>query len=341
MKINFLHNFFPFTQKKKKQKDLWDIKFVMAPMEDVTDVAFREAFAKFSVPGEDFIFFTEFTSADGLLKANKEGYRKVSSRLLFSSSQKPVVAQIFSASPENIYKAIKKEIIPRGFDGVDINMGCPDKTIIKQKTGAYLMQVPEIAKEMILKAKEASGGKLPISVKTRVGFNDVDMNWIREILSVKPGALTVHLRSKKELSLVDAHWDLMPEILKIRDEISPNTKIVGNGDIKSLKEAREKLQKYNCDGVMIGRGLFGNPSFFKYETDQREPEEKIKQLIFHLEKFGELLEKENLKPYHVMKKHFKAYINGFSGAKNLREKLMQTTTAYEAIDILKEKLNKL
>lgn len=320
--------------------------FCMAPMEDVTDIAFRQMFAKYS---SNFVTYTEFISADGLALAPEEGKKQLLSKLRFEENERPIVAQIFSAKPENIEKAARM-VADLGFDGVDINMGCPDKSVEKQGAGSALIKTPELAREIIRAAKKGVGKEsnhlIPVSIKTRIGYNDVSLEWIDTVLAEEPAALTVHLRTRKELSDYPAHWELMPEILKLRNKISPETLIIGNGDVKSLEDAKEKVEKYGlpagqvgCDGVMIGRGLFGKPSFFNSEAGLHcSEEDRLKMLLEHIELFNKYLLKPKFKGYHVMKKHFKAYIGGWCGAKELRIKLMDTNTLQEAQEIIKDYL---
>lgn len=303
--------------------------FCLAPMADVTDIAFRQIIAKYSrhgkVDGGPDIFWTEFVSADGI--ASKEGRKKLLPILKFSKKEKPIIAQIFGSKPENI-KTTCQIISKLGFDGIDINMGCPDKTIIKQGAGSALIRTPALAREIIKAAKEGAP-KIPISVKTRIGFNSIDYkNWLPEILKEKPVALTVHLRTKKEMSDVDAHWELAKDIVKTVRSIDKKVVLIANGDIKNLKEGKEKALSTGFDGVMIGRGIFGNPWLFD-STLKKEinTKEKIKVLLEHTKLFVKLLSKQ--KRFDVMKKHFKSYVTGFDGAKELRIKLMETENIKE------------
>lgn len=317
--------------------------FVMAPMEDVTDIAFRQMFAKYSPlrsSASKWVTFTEFVSADGLVLAPQGGQEKILSKLRFEENERPIVAQIFGANAENIERA--SEIIAKlGFDGIDINMGCPDKNVEKQGAGAALIRNPKFARELIraiIKGIEDSKRTIPVSVKTRIGYNKNEIDaWIVELLKEKPAALTVHLRTRKEMSDVPAHWELMPEIIKLRDKISPETLIIGNGDVKSLQDAKEKACKYGCDGIMIGRALFGNPTFFNIEARPLcWQKRRLRMLSEHLGLFDNYFLSKNYKGYHVMKKHFKAYVSGWKGAKELRVKLMNTNSPAEAKKILSE-----
>jgi len=287
--------------------------FVLAPMADVTDAAFRRIIAKYSKPD---VFWTEFVSADGLCSAGREVLLR---DLEFTEEQRPIVAQLFSSNPENMYKAVQL-VKSLGFDGVDINMGCPDRSIEKQGAGAAMIKNPARAREVIRAAKEAAGD-MPVSVKTRIGYNKDEIEtWIPELLKEDIAALTVHLRTRKEMSLVPAHWDYMPRVVEIARTIAPNTLIIGNGDAVNLDDARKKATESGCDGVMIGRGIFGNPWVFDPKRPAITVAEKLRVAIEHTKLFLELL--GDIKSFAVMKKHYKAYVNGFPGAKELRMRMM-------------------
>ncbi len=295
-------------------------------MADVTDAAFRRVIAKYGKPD---VFWTEFVSADGLCSKGKE---KLLPDLWFSKIERPIVAQLFTSQPENMERAAKL-VYELGFDGIDINMGCPDRSIEKQSAGAALMKNPELAQKIILAAMRGAP-KLPVSVKTRIGYNEESIDtWLPSLLKTKPAALTVHLRTRKEMSLVPAHWELMPKILKLRDKYSPKTLILGNGDVKDINDAKEKCKKYGSDGAMLGRGIFGNPWLFSKKKMQPTPEKKIKAALEHTKLFEKLF--HGIKNFAVMKKHYKAYISGFEGAKELRVKLMLAKNSTEAMKILK------
>ena len=315
--------------------------YCLAPMSDVTDVAFRFILAKYSKNRENknkVVFWTEFVAADGL--CNKLAKKKLSHILEYSEGERPIVAQVFGANPENMKQACQY-IASLDFDGIDINMGCPDKSVIAQGAGSALIKTPELARKIIRAAQEgieASGKKIPVSVKTRIGFNKEEIDtWIPEILKEDIKALTIHLRTKKEMSDVPAIWDYVKKIKKLIEKSGKEILLIGNGDVKDLDDAKEKAQKYGCDGIMIGRGVFGNPWFFNFSSSymgKSSIEEKLKVLIEHTQIF----ERELLKPKHkhfaVMKKHFKAYVNGFDGAKELRVKLMETENSKEVEKIV-------
>jgi nifR3 family TIM-barrel protein len=301
---------------------------VVAPMADVTDIAFRTMISKYSKPYGPDVMWTEFVSADGL---NSPGREVLKRDLEFTDIERPIVAQLFTSTPENMRKAaaLCKEL---GFDGIDINMGCPDKSIEKQGAGAAHMKDWKRAQEVIRAAQEGAQG-LPVSVKTRLGYNKIEfMEWLPKILECNIPALTVHLRTRKEMSLVDAHWDLMKDVVKlVRDMTGPvsegGTIIMGNGDIKSVTEGKEKAKEAGADGVMVGRGIFGTPWFFDEKEFNRGKslEERLSVCVEHTKLYEEKL--GDIKSFAIMKKHYKAYVHGFDGAKELRMELMDCTNA--------------
>ena len=315
--------------------------FCLAPMSDVTDIAFRYILAKYSKDRENkdqVVFWTEFVAADGL--CNKLAKKKLSYLLEYSERERPIVAQVFGANPENM-KIACQYIASLDFDGIDINMGCPDKSVVAQGAGSALIRTPKLAREIIQAANEGiknAGKNIPVSVKTRIGFNKEEIDtWIPEILKEDIFALTIHLRTKKEMSDVPANWEHIKKIKKLIEKSGKNILLIGNGDIKNLKDAKDKALEYGCDGVMIGRGVFGNPWFFSSDQSSEVTlEEKLKVLIEHTQIF----EREILIPKHkhfaVMKKHFKAYVNDFPGAKELRIKLMETESAKEVEKIIND-----
>jgi len=323
-----------------EMKNFWnELKkpfFCLAPMSDVTDIAFRFMLAKYSRNRENkeqVVFWTEFVAADGL--CDKLAKKKLAHMLKFSERERPIVAQVFGANPENMKKACQY-IASLGFDGIDINMGCPDKSVVSQGAGAGLIKTPQLARKIIQAAHagiESAGLHIPVSVKTRVGFNKEEIDtWIPELLKEDISALTIHLRTAKELSLVPANWDYLKKIKELIKKSGKEVLLIGNGDVKDIKDAKTKALEYGCDGVMIGRGVFGNPWFFSgYEPTLKE---KLNILIEHTKLFEKELSIPKHKSFAVMKKHFKAYVNGFSGAGKLRSKLMETNNAEEVKGIV-------
>lgn len=334
--------------------------FTVAPMADVTDAPFRRLLATYSahiradgtVGGPD-VMWTEFVSADGLLRATPEGKAKLMADLMYTEAERPIVAQLFTSNEAHMEIAAKL-CLELGFDGVDINMGCPDRSIEKQGCGSAMIKHPDTARAIIRAAKrgarhgEVAG--IPVSIKTRIGYNvDQIDEWIPEVLAETPAALTVHARTRKEMSKVPADWERVARVVTLRDKLSPDTRIIGNGDVLSLADGHEKIAHTGADGAMIGRALFGNPWFFHptkrlptrltalpthgvnrdtivtTDTDNTEVEyvtleERLHVLIEHSELFEELLPFKN---FAVMKKHYKAYVSGFPRAAELRGQLME------------------
>ena len=327
-------NYFFWEELKNQARTKNHPMIVLAPMADVTDPAFRRMFAKYGKPD---VTWTEFVSADGL--SHPEAREKLVKDLDFTEEERPIVAQLFTSDKKNMHAAVKlcKEL---GFDGVDLNMGCPDRSIEKQGSGAGHIKDFLNSKEVYLAALDAAGD-MPVSIKTRLGYNKIEIDtWIKSILDLKPKTLTVHLRTRKELSLVPAHWELMPEIVELARKISPETIIIGNGDVLTLEEAKAKAIFSGCDGVMVGRGVFGDPFFFNKDVEFKnfELENRFKILLEHTELFENLL--GETKNFSIMKKHYKAYINGFDGAKELRIKLMEAKNSKEIKDLLNQFLKK-
>lgn len=314
-------------------KNFWDTLprpfFALAPLEDVTDAAFRRLIAKYGKPA---VMFTEFISADGLILADTDGQKKLWKKLLYSESERPIVAQLFTSSPERMEWAAKM-VAELGFDGFDINMGCPDRAVEKSGCGAALIKNPALARELIRAAKKSG---LPISIKTRIGYATDELDsWLSELLAEEPAAIALHARTRKEMSDVPARWDAIARAVEIRNKLGSKTLIIGNGDVKDIADARAKALETHCDGVMLGRAIFGNPWLYS-NTQGLEygPKSRIKALIEHLELFDELL--SSTTNYATMKKHFKSYISGWNGAKELRVRLMETESASEGQKILSD-----
>lgn len=325
---------------------------VLAPMADVTDCAFRYVINKYGKPD---VLWTEFVSADGLVRANPDGMKKLLADLKFDKNlEHPIVAQLFGSNPKYMEEACKI-VADLGYDGIDLNMGCPDKSIEKQKAGASMMKNPKLAKEIIFAARRGAPN-IPITVKTRVGYNKDELDlWLRNILEASPAVVTIHARTRKEMSKVPADWNYVKRAVEIRNEFQKDlivadkqhTLIFGNGDVTSVADAYKKAEESGADGVMIGRGIFGNPWLFSalqkpiirnadgdFDVVQNEPtlREKLKVMVEHTQRFQDEL--GGIKNFAVMKKHFKAYVNGFDGAKELRAELMETNNAEEVREVV-------
>lgn len=307
--------------------------FVMAPMADVTDAAFRQLVAKRGAPD---VFWTEFVSADGLYHLIEKNNKNTSiygsaetnpllRDLQFTEEQRPIVAQIFSSKPDMIAYAARV-VAGLGFDGVDINMGCPDRTVEKQGAGAALVKNPLLAVEIIRAAQKASG--LPVSVKTRIGYDKESLDeWLTTLLEAAPAAITLHLRTRKEMSFVSADWEQMKKAVEIRNRVNLSVLLIGNGDVKDVGDARMKAAASGCDGVMLGRAIFGNPWVFSGRKSEDTPlAEKLAALIELAHDFEKLTPRKN---FSILKKHIKAFVTGFNGAADLRTCLMQAENADE------------
>lgn len=298
--------------------------FALAPMADVTDVAFRRIIAKYGKPD---VLWTEFVSADGLTSSGRE---VLLHDLKYSEAERPIVAQIFTSSPEKMEQAAKL-VAKLNFDGLDINMGCPDKSVEKQGAGAALIKSPKLARELIRAAKRGAG-KLPVSVKTRLGYQNSQVDkWLPELLAEEPVAVTIHARTRQEMSKAPARWEEVKRAVAIRNNLKSKTLIIGNGDLKDLTDAREKVKLTGADGAMLGRAIFGNPWLFA-GLGRPDVATRLNVLVEHTQLFEELL--GQIKSFSIMKKHFKAYVSGWDGAKELREKLMLANSASEVTSIV-------
>jgi len=324
--------------------------FVLAPMADVTDAPFRRLIAKYgahvrcdgTVGGPD-VTWTEFVSADGLIRATPEGKKKLLADLIYTEAERPIVAQLFTSNEEHMEKAATL-CLELGFDGIDINMGCPDKSIEKQGCGSAMIKNPVLAAKIIQAAKRGAKsdqlGGIPISVKTRLGYNrDQLEEWLPALLAARPAAITVHARTRKEMSKVPARWERVARAVEIRNEIlgvdKLRTRIIGNGDALSLADAKAKALATGADGVMLGRAIFGNPWLFHPTkvVGQIPLQERLRVMIEHSKLFTEILPFKN---FAVMKKHYKAYIKDFEGAAELRAELMEQENL-EAIEAVVQK----
>lgn len=303
---------------------------VLAPMEDVTDTVFRQIVAS---AGRPDVFFTEFTNIDGLLS---KGVGAVAQRLKFGINEKPIVAQIWGNDPEKFYKTAKI-LSSLGFSGIDINMGCPQKDVVRKNCGGGCIKMPDLAKEIIIAVKKGAG-ELPISVKTRLGFKKIETeDWISHLLNQKIDALTIHLRTVVEMSKVPSHFEELEKIIKIKNEQKLKTKIIANGDIKNLNQADLLFDKYKIDGVMIGRGIFENVWVFNRNIDPTKISLSTRKnlLLKHLKLFEKTW--GNTKNFATLKKYFKIYTFGIANAGEIREKLMKTNNYEEAEKVILQK----
>ena len=314
--------------------------FVLAPMDDVTDTVFRQIVASTAAPD---LFFTEFVNVDGLQSPGRPNLLK---KLRFTAKERPLIVQIWGKQPENFYKTAReladgtfaRELgLPEGvnFAGIDLNMGCPDKTVVKNGACSALINNRELAVEVIKATQEGAAGSLPVSVKTRLGFNAVDLSWHELLLRQNLPMLTVHLRTRKEMSLVPAHWEHAAALHELRDRLAPQTKLVGNGDVENRAQGTELAEKYGLDGIMIGRGIFHDPFAFAKASPWPEHTKARRIALYqkHVQLFVDTWQ-YNERPIALLNKFCKIYINGFDGAKELRETLMRARSGDELLSLL-------
>ncbi|MCQ2011366.1 tRNA-dihydrouridine synthase [Sporolactobacillus sp. STSJ-5] len=301
--------------------------FILAPMEEVTDVVFRHVVSAAAKPD---VFFTEFTNTDSY--CHPEGIQSVRGRLTFTEDEQPLVAQIWGDKPEH-FQQMSMGLAKQGFRGVDINMGCPVPNVTANGKGSGLILRPEVAADIIQATK---AGGLPVSVKTRLGYSDVDEwhDWLTHILKQDIANLTIHLRTRKEMSKVDAHWELIPEIKKLRDQLAPDTLLTINGDVHDRQTGLKLADQYGIDGLMIGRGIFANPFAFEKEQKDHNSKELLDLLRLHLDLHDRYSEALELRPFTALHRFFKIYVRGFRGASELRNQLMSTKSTDEARALL-------
>ncbi len=314
---------------KEAARNFWQLLqkpiYALAPMADVTDAAYRRLIAGIAKPD---ILFTEFVSCDGLCSPGRDNLTR---DLIFDEAERPIVAQLFGSKPENFYKSARfvREL---GFDGIDINMGCPDKNVCKQGAGAALIQTPELANEIIMAAKEGARG-LPVSVKTRIGFNSIVIEeWVGQLLKAQPVAITLHLRTRKEMSKVPAHWDRVAQVASLcRDR---NTILLGNGDVSDLDHADRLVRETGVDGIMLSRAIFGNPWLFDRSLTAGEIpfEQRFAVMVRHAQLYEELF--ADRKSFLLMRKHLCSYVSGIKGAKELRMEIQQVNNALDVASVL-------
>ncbi|HAR5642270.1 TPA: tRNA-dihydrouridine synthase [Staphylococcus aureus] len=297
-------------------------------MEDVTDIVFRHVVSEAARPD---VFFTEFTNTESF--CHPEGIHSVRGRLTFSEDEQPMVAHIWGDKPEQ-FRETSIQLAKMGFKGIDLNMGCPIANVAKKGKGSGLILRPDVAAEIIQATK---AGGLPVSVKTRLGYYEIDewKDWLKHVFEQDIANLSIHLRTRKEMSKVDAHWELIEAIKNLRDEIAPNTLLTINGDIPDRKTGLELAEKYGIDGVMIGRGIFHNPFAFEKEPREHTSKELLDLLRLHLSLFNKY-EKDEIRQFKSLRRFFKIYVRGIRGASELRHQLMNTQSIAEARALLDE-----
>lgn len=287
----------------------------LAPMDDVTDFVFREIVSTTAKPD---VLFTEFISTDALLS---RGHDKVIKKLKYSSVQRPIVAQIWGVNPETFFKTAKY-LQDLGFDGVDINMGCPVKNVMKKGSGAALIGNLPLVQELI-DAVIAGAPNLAVSVKTRLAKDsETTCGWLTFLLSQKLDALILHGRDAKSLSKTPAKWEEIGKAVELKNKLTPSIVLLGNGDVTSYQEVAEKHQIYGVDGLMVGRGIFADPWVFEKVTQPvaHTYKESLKLLLRHAQLYHDTW--GATRKFGAIKKFVKMYVRDFKGADELRAKLM-------------------
>ncbi len=297
-------------------------------MDDVTDTVFRQMVADCAAPD---LFFTEFVNVDGLQSPGRD---KLLKKIQFTAKEKPLIAQIWGKDPDN-YRKTAAELVDMGFDGIDLNMGCPIKVVVNNGCCSALINNRELAQAVIKATQEGAAGRVPVSVKTRLGFNDVDLSWIEFLLHQDLDMLTIHGRTRKEMSEAPVKWDVIQQVRELRDKIAPNTLIIGNGDVENLSQAKELCTKHGLDGIMIGRGVFHDPFVFAEESPwpTYTKQQRIDLYKKHVELFAKTWQ-DNERRIFTLGKFCKIYINGFDGAVKLREQLMQAQNVQDLLAFL-------
>ncbi len=304
--------------------------FVLAPMDDVTDTVFRRIVAQCAAPD---LFFTEFVNVDGLQSPGRERLLK---RIQFMPQEQPLIAQLWGKNPENFRKTAA-ELVEIGFAGIDLNMGCPQKVVVGNGCCSALINNRPLALEIIKATQEGASGRVPVSVKTRLGFNEIDLSWPELLLQQNLAMLTIHGRTRKEMSEVSAHWDMIGKVRELRDRLAPQTLLVGNGDVENRAQGLALATQYGLDGIMIGRGIFHDPFAFAERSPWPElgREQRIALYEQHVNMFAATWTNADRR-IATLGKFCKVYINGFDGAKELRERLMAAETSEQLLGLLAE-----
>jgi nifR3 family TIM-barrel protein len=297
-------------------------KIFLAPMEDVTDYPFRQVLLKIGRPD---VFFTEFVSVDGLVS---RGRSHVSHRLEFNIDEKPIILQLWGRDPKKFYEAsrLTEEL---GFEGININLGCPVKKVMKNGCGAALIEEYDIVEKIV---EELKSIELPISIKTRIGQKSFSRDWIEFLLKLDIHTLFIHGRTAAQIFSGDADWDSIKEIVDMKEKVNANIKVVGNGDVKSLDQATKYLEKYGVDGVMIGREVLKNPWVFQKKEVKKK--EMIDTLLFHLDEMENFVQRFPDKGWSSIKKFYYGYLREDEELVSLRNNLFVTNSLEESKNLI-------
>ena len=358
----------------------------LAPMDGVTDAPCRTMHGLYGRPD---VVLTEFTNVEGLWRGSDRIFRD----FLYTPAERPVVAQIYGCRPEYFYKAAHV-VCELGFDGVDINMGCPAKSIANRGGGAALIRLPETAKaimratqqgvrdwangqtledlemepERIQRIREMNEERihiwgdsarierrlLPVSVKTRLGYDSIVItDWVRELLELEPAVISIHGRTLVQHYKGEANWDAIAAAAEIVRKT--DTLIFGNGDIRSLYQAAQRIRTTVVNGVLIGRSSFGNPWLFRKRDTLKKllnaginptlddlpdvmpsREERLLMALEHAHVHAKLKGEEH---YVEMRKHMGWYLGHFHGAKQVRNALVRINSLADVERIIQQALD--
>ena len=296
--------------------------FTLAPMAGVTDTAFRRIVCKYGRPD---VCFTEFVSCTGLCSVGRE---RLMPDLWYHEDERPVVAQIFGPEPDE-FRRVAELCVELGFDGIDINTGCPDKNVEKQGAGCSLIKDPPRIKAIVA-ATKAGAGDLPVTVKTRIGYDKPETEtWIAHLLETEPVAVTIHARTREEMSKVPARFEEIAKAVAVRDRLGSESYIFGNGDVLSVPMGRDLCKQTGADGMMLGRAIYGNPWLFNPDVERKDLtwETRLDVLLEHARLFDEIY--GGTKHFAVLRKYFKSYVSGFPEARTLRAALLSTNNLEE------------
>jgi len=315
--------------------------FALAPMEDVTDTVFREVVAGMADPEFLQVLYTEFASVDGL--NHPVGKKNVSHRLLVSKTERALlkeknirlVVQIWGKNPELFYRIARELTEEYDCDGIDINMGCPVKKVMKNGCCSALIDQPDLATEIIMATKEATN--LPVSIKTRTGIRMHETErWMTTIMETQPSAVILHGRTQKQQSDGLADWNEIAKGVQIRNLLSPKTIFIGNGDVNSVAQGKELAATHGLDGIMVGRGIFHNPWFFQPNRQEPSKKERLARLLFHTQLFEKTW--GNKKNVNILKRFYKIYTSDFTDASKVRVRLMDSRSYDEIYRILDQEM---
>jgi tRNA-dihydrouridine synthase len=349
--------------------------FGLAPMDGVTDAPFRHTVA---VQGRPDVIITEFTSVMDVCRG--PAHRLAS--LIYSEAERPVVAQLYGKDPALFYQAAHV-VCALGFDGLDINMGCPARSVASSGSGAGLIRTPALAHEIVRAARQGiadwAGGQtlagaglkdsradlvramnlrragrpdvprriIPLSVKTRIGYNTVVVErWIEHLLAEQPAVVSVHGRTLEQMYRGEADWSAIERAARLAR--GSGTLLLGNGDVQSLADAVRRVRHHAVHGVLIGRGVLGEPWLFRHKEAAREAvanaarllepvvpplEERFRVMLEHARQFEAILGRP---AFPRMRKHLGWYCKGFPGAAAMRAAMVRCSGSDDVARVVAE-----